>query len=181
MSSATLDERCIWKLPGMPRRGWTLVDVEDLGEPVHTCEACGKTEIRYVHTIAHPAFRNLDVGCICAEHLTEDYVNPRRQEQELRNAAARRQRQAEQRRLRQARRRSIRAHTRETWDELDWQGSRKGNLWAKVDDVLIVVFPARGGYRYVAGGEFSRETFEDENDAKRASLDGFEAAHRKGD
>jgi hypothetical protein len=170
MTVADVEPRCIWKIPGMPHRGWTLVDVEDLGEPDHTCEACGKTEIRYVHTIEHPEFRNLDVGCVCAEHLTEDYVNPRRLERELKGQAARRDRRA-----------AYRRGVRRRWPGMHWRESAKGNPWLKVDDVPIVVFPAEGGYRCLVGDVFGIRTYATLDEAKQACLVGFEYVHRKGD
>lgn len=165
----------------MPHRGWELVDVEDLGEPAHTCEACGKTEIRYVHTIEHPDFRTLDVGCVCCEHLTGDYANPRRREQELRNAAARRGRAAKQAGLRRAEREMCRTLARHRWPSMRWRISARGNPWAKVEGILCVVFPAHHGYRCMVGGESSPSTYPDEDGAKAAALDGFLYVHEKGD
>jgi hypothetical protein len=78
------------RLGSLPRRGWRLTDVEDLGEPGHECDACGTTEIRYVHRLDHPeAERSLEVGCVCAEKLTGDYVAHRMVERALKNRAVR--------------------------------------------------------------------------------------------
>jgi len=38
-----------WSQAGVPHRGWTCVDIDDLGEPSATCEMCETQEIRYVH------------------------------------------------------------------------------------------------------------------------------------
>jgi hypothetical protein len=174
MSTASILERCTWRIPGMPHRGWSLVDVEELDEPEHTCEACGKTEIRYVHTIEHEDFRTLQVGCVCAEHLTGDYVNPRRRETELRNAAKRRDRRI-------GKRRGIRDRIVGGWDDRDWSVSAKGNPWTKADGMLVTVFPHDDGYRLAIGGTFGRRTYPDVESAKDAALGGFLYVHEKGD
>jgi hypothetical protein len=138
-----------------------LINVEDLGEPEHTCEACGQTEIRYVHEIEHPEFRTLLVGCVCCEHLTGDYVNPRRHEAELRKRAARRAR----------------------WLKRKWKTSAKGNPWLKADGRLIAVFASRyaEGYHYAVDGQVSRRTFPTERAAMLASYDGVEYLNRRRD
>jgi hypothetical protein len=171
---AAVEGRCIWRIPGMPHRGWTLVDVEDLGEPEHTCEACGKTEIRYVHEIEHPESRTLLVGCVCCEHLTDDYVTPRRRERELRNAAARRDRAL-------ARRRAARDQVAADWDGRYWGVSKNGNPWTKAEGLLIAAFPADDGYRLVIGGQFGRRTYPTAEAAQAAALAGFLWVHEKGD
>lgn len=80
-----------WGLPGAPRRGWVCIDVYDAGTPSETCQMCGKDDIRYVHTMEHPDHADvLEVGCVCAEHMSDDYVNPKARERKLRNRAARR-------------------------------------------------------------------------------------------
>jgi hypothetical protein len=35
-----------WAQPGVPHRGWTCINVEDLGEPLHTCEMCEVMVVR---------------------------------------------------------------------------------------------------------------------------------------
>jgi hypothetical protein len=181
MSIATLEERCIWRLPGMPHKGWTLLGVEDLEEPEHTCEACGKTEIRYVHEIAHPGFRTLLVGCVCSMHLTQDYVNPKRLEQDLRNAASRRKREVDRLAIRLRDRRATRDRIAADWEERHWGISKKGNPWTKPDGLLVVVFPSRGGYGCNVGDYSSQAIYPDEDAAKEAALNGFLFVHQKGD
>lgn len=119
--------------PGVPHKGWTLSDVVDLqfdegrslGE-YDECEFCGQEQIRYVHMLTHSDYvGEMRVGCVCAEHLTADYVNPKRREGELRNRAAR----------------------REKWTHRAWKLSAKGNPYLKTrDGHHIVVFPAASGY-----------------------------------
>ena len=80
-----------WSQPGVPHRGWHCVDVEDFGEPSQLCQMCEGVDIRYVHRMQHPDYPDvLAVGCVCAEHMEEDYAGPRRREEHLRSAARRR-------------------------------------------------------------------------------------------
>ncbi len=79
-----------WR-PDMPHKGWTHDGVEDIEQPTHVCEMCDQESIRYVHTLWHPEVSQpVYVGCVCAEKLCEDYVNPRR----IENAAKARARAA---------------------------------------------------------------------------------------
>lgn len=82
-----------WVQPGVPHKGWTCVDLDDLGVPDAVCEMCETQEIRYVHYMQHrdyPAV--LGVGCVCAEYMEQDYEAPRQRERNLVNAARRRER-----------------------------------------------------------------------------------------
>ena len=90
-----------WDQSGVPHKGWDCVDVVDLradGGPADetdyaTCQMCGNEKIRYVHVMAHPDLaENLEVGCVCAEKMSNDYEGPRRREAKLRNRAVRRTR-----------------------------------------------------------------------------------------
>jgi hypothetical protein len=62
----------LWNKPGIPHTGWTEMRVTDLDQAVHTCEMCGKEEIRYVHRVQHPQGIELDVGQVCAVKMTGD-------------------------------------------------------------------------------------------------------------
>ncbi|GHV31592.1 hypothetical protein AGMMS4952_20620 [Spirochaetia bacterium] len=53
-----------WSDKGVPHKGWKCIDIEDLGEPSLTCEMCESQEIRYVHYMKHPGYKDiLKVGC----------------------------------------------------------------------------------------------------------------------
>jgi hypothetical protein len=85
-----------WSEPGVPHKGWTCVDVDDNGcEPDDEwtiCEMCEVVEIRWVHRMTHPDYPDeLGVGCICAEHMEDDYVGPKLREQRAQSRARRRQ------------------------------------------------------------------------------------------
>ena len=52
---------------------------------------CGRERIRFVHIMRHPDYPDeLRVGCVCAEKMSDDYVNPRRAEDTLKKRAVRR-------------------------------------------------------------------------------------------
>lgn len=88
-----------WSKAGIPHKGWVCVDVEDIAENAtgsenieyEQCEMCGNEKIRFVHIMEHPEYPNeLRVGCVCAEKMSGDYVNPRKAEDTLRKRALRR-------------------------------------------------------------------------------------------
>ena len=65
--------------------------MEDLCEPSQICEMCEVQEIRYVHFMEHKDFpETLSVGCICAEHLEQDYLSAKRREMDLKNVSRQR-------------------------------------------------------------------------------------------
>jgi hypothetical protein len=81
----------LWNQPEVPHKGWKFVNVIDTETAEETCEMCGNERIRYVHIMSHPNYSgSLNVGCVCAEKMADDYVNPRKRERALRNAAAKR-------------------------------------------------------------------------------------------
>jgi hypothetical protein len=119
-------DRGKWSQAGVPHRGWVCLDVIDLGEPEANCEMCESAVIRYVHQMHHDDYPDdLAVGCICAEHMSGDYVLPREREKVLRQRARRRQ----------------------TWADRQWAVSRKGNSYLKTDGYVLTVFPQGEGWR----------------------------------
>jgi hypothetical protein len=118
-SHAAHTSRGKWSQAGVPKRGWTCIGVEDLEEPSQLCDMCESIEIRYAHLMEHPDYREtLSVGCICAEHMEEDYVRPREREKKLKGAARR----------------------RKTWANRTWRRSVKGNSYINTDGFNITVF-----------------------------------------
>lgn len=70
----------IWNKKNLPHKGWVNIGHEDLEVPSHTCQMCGKTEIRYVHTMYHfDVEDHIKVGCECAERMTDDYTTAKEQ------------------------------------------------------------------------------------------------------
>lgn len=115
----------LWKSPGIPHKGWELHTVIDLGEEGYsfdeyeTCMMCGQENIRYVHIVSHQEINeDYRVGCVCAEKMTGDYVNPKRMEANLRNRSSR----------------------RANWTNANWKWSKKGNLYLKKGGHLLTVF-----------------------------------------
>jgi hypothetical protein len=86
---------------------------------------CETQPIRYVHHMVHAEHPDgLGVGCVCAEHMSEDYVNPRLREDRLRKRAQR---------LR-------------TWRHRAWSRSAAGNSFLKTEGLAVVVFRLRDGW-----------------------------------
>ena len=80
----------------LPNKNWKLINVYDVREDgqsaentiYETCMICNNEKIRYVHVIIHEKVDNeFLVGCICAEKMTNDYINPKKLENELKNKA----------------------------------------------------------------------------------------------
>jgi len=76
-----------WNKEGIPHKGWTHQGVTDLGVPTFTCEMCDQEEIRFVHHLEHPTALTIDVGCVCAERMTEDYFTPKKLERRAKGKA----------------------------------------------------------------------------------------------
>ncbi|MER9414056.1 hypothetical protein [Mesorhizobium sp. M0589] len=154
-----------WNQEGVPHKGWTCVDVDDLGEPSETCEMCEAQEIRYVHYMSHPHYPAvLGVGCVCAENMENDYAAPKERERRLRGAAARRQR----------------------WLTRKWRTSRSGNSYLNTGGFNITVFPQGGSWggrileRQTQRSVDSRRTYATAEAAKLGAFDGMVFLEGKG-
>lgn len=88
-----------WNKRGIPHKGWFCIEVLDLKEDADStqeieyeqCEMCGNEKLRFVHIMKHPEYPDvLNVGRICAEKMSDDYINPNKMENELRKKASRR-------------------------------------------------------------------------------------------
>ncbi len=83
-----------------------------------------KPRRRYVHAMRHPDYpHELSVGCVCAEHMEEDYQSPRRREHNLINAARRRAK----------------------WPTWRWRLSGRGNAFINTDGFNFTIFRSRDG------------------------------------
>ena len=68
----------LWKVAGVPHRGWQFSGIEDLGDARILCEMCAKTEIRYAHLMSHNEYPHmLRTGCVCAENMCTGYSGKR--------------------------------------------------------------------------------------------------------
>ena len=118
---------------------------------------CETQDIRYVHHMEHPDYpRTLAVGCVCAEHMENDYEGPRRREKALRNAAQRKRR----------------------WLSRKWKISAKGNAYLNSDGLNVTVFQknpklwgARIEDRATGRSVSSRRPHQTEDAAKLAAFD----------
>lgn len=114
-------QRGKWSSAGVPHKGWHCTGIEDLGEPSEVCAMCECVEIRYVHFMEHPDYPDLlGVGCVCAEHMENDYVRPRERESRLKNEARRRSK----------------------WISRKWRTSASGVSFLNTDGFTIQVFEA---------------------------------------
>jgi hypothetical protein len=155
-----------WSQSGVPHKGWTCIDIEDLGEPSATCEMCETQEIRYVHHMQHPNYPEiLGCGCVCAGHMESDYEGARQREKVLRNAGARRRK----------------------WLTRDWRVSRNGNPFLNADGYNIVVYPAGQGWgfrivnRATDRGIVSRKVLATKDAAKLRAFDAMIWMKQRGD
>lgn len=120
-----------------------------------TCEMCGKERIRFVHIVEHDGFSGqLSVGCICAEKLSGDYVNPRSIEAVLKKKASR----------------------KGNWLTRQWRSSAKGNEFINVDGYNLGVLPNQfrpGTWKYRIDDQFSKQSYPSSDHAKMALFEEF--------
>ncbi|HEY3369658.1 MAG TPA: hypothetical protein VGK10_02345 [Prolixibacteraceae bacterium] len=151
-----------WKQYGVPHKGWTLenvIDVREYGQSeedtcYESCMMCGNERIRYVHIVTHDEVaEEYRVGCICAEKMTNDYVNPIRIENELRN----------------------RANRRKNWQNREWKISKNGNRYINFEEHLLLIYKDKssGKYKVKIGDRFGAKTFDTLSQAKNAVFDGI--------
>ena len=159
-----------WNLQGIPHKGWDLddvIDVRENGEEAwetiyETCMMCGKEEIRFVHILSHPEVKGeFRVGCVCAEKMTEDYVNHKQREKELLN----------------------RANRRTTWIQRDWKVSKNGNLYVNANGCNVVIYRDKRSnkYRVKIDDIFGKQQFDLLQKAKIAAFNGLEYLKEKGE
>jgi|SRR6516162_2113883 len=109
-----------WSRAGVPHKGWECIDVEDLESDRATCEMCEVAEMRFVHTMKHPGYGTLRVGCICAGNMEGDYVGAVAREAAVKG--------------------------RRGWLDRRWRVSAKGNEFLNTRDGFnVVVYPLRDG------------------------------------
>ena len=79
-----------WRELGVPHKGWQCIGIEDLEEPCHLCQMCEVQIVRYMHTMFHPDYGELEVGCICAGHMEQDLIGARLRETSFKQRLSRR-------------------------------------------------------------------------------------------
>lgn len=158
-----------WNIPGIPRKGWTSENVSDVradGQSVEDtdyeiCMMCNKEKIRYVHELSHPEVDEIfKVGCDCAEKMTEDYLNPKKRENEVRNKSNR----------------------RSTFLKKDWGKNSKGNYTLSYKGHRFTIFNDKWSSKYkcVIDKQIGVHKFDTIDQAKSAIFDGIEFYKRKG-
>jgi hypothetical protein len=159
-----------WNQEGVPHKGWsldTVIDVREDGQEewetdYESCMMCGNEKIRFVHIVSHPEINEeFRVGCICAEKMTGDYVNPKRREQDLQN----------------------RARRRANWSNKNWKISKNGNHYLKLDGKLLVIFRDKKNLKFkvTVDGTFGKHSFKTFELAKVAAFNGVEYLKEKGE
>lgn len=145
-----------WSVAGVPHKGWTCVDIEDLGSPSAECEMCESQTIRYVHRMEHPDYHEvLQVGCVCAGHMEGDLAASRAREASMKTRAAKRKR----------------------WTTTAWKVSAKGNPNIKADGYRVTVYQRGGGWACTVAAvdnsnvQHSRRNLKTINEAKLAAFD----------
>lgn len=160
----------LWGDPGVPKRGWTCVDIKDLSPPgdydysdrnYPTCEMCEVATIRFVHTMRHPDYpRELEVGCVCAGHMEQSLKRAKEREAALKKHAA----------------------SRKKWLTRKWRVSQKGNQYIRASGFLAVVFGQGKRWRFqvkeVETGRSSRwlDSYPSSQEAKLAAFDFIQRA-----
>lgn len=158
-----------WNQEGIPHKGWDLKDVIDTlasgatwDIPYETCMMCGKEKIRFVHIVTHSEVNEeFRVGCVCAEKMTGDYINPKSREKELLN----------------------RANRRANWVNKDWKISKTGNFYLKIQGNLLVIFRDRKSNKFKVkiGETFGNKEFTTLQEAKTAAFNGMEYFKERGE
>lgn len=145
-----------WAKPDVPHRGWTCVEIEDLGAPGAVCDMCESQPIRFIHYMEHPRYDGtLACGCVCAGHMEQDLARARERDESMRSRASKRSR----------------------WLSRRWKVSQKGNDWLQADGFRVTIFRRDGGWAsaVVAVDDdfryFSRRAYPTANQAKLAAFD----------
>lgn len=158
-----------WNKTNIPHKGWNLIDVIDIREEgqseedteYETCMMCNNERIRYVHILSHTdvpeVFR---VGCICAENMTSDYVNPKKREKELKNKANRRR----------------------NWIKKNWNINSNGNFYLRTNGHYILIYKSNSShnkYKVKFDDNWGSKEFDTLNNAKIAVFKYIESLKSK--
>ncbi|WP_205932757.1 hypothetical protein [Rhizobium leguminosarum] len=110
-----------WSEPGVPHKGWHVVDYYKLDDREHLCEMCERQMVMFVHVMRHDDYdEDLKVGCVCAGHMESDLEGARQREVRYRNKSKR----------------------RDNWLTRRWQNSFKtGGQYLRTDGMSISVYP----------------------------------------
>ena len=144
--------------PGCPKVGWQWLRAIDLHDDegreygdYEQCEFCDKEQIRFVHYLRHPDWKDeIAVGRICADALSGD-VRADSEERRLRNRA---QRKTNFLKLK------------------SWRTSAKGNYWIEYQEHhIIVVRCSNGKFKLRIDGVAGKLFFNDKTAAMGRAFD----------
>lgn len=118
--------------------------------------------IRYVHILQHPNFNGeLRVGCVCAERMTDDYINPQKTERELKN----------------------RLNRKKNFMRREWQERNQGKyvLRYKGENITIMKSKFGAGWGVLYGGQsvfrYNNRRIDDFHTARLIAFDLFDEQH----
>lgn len=153
-----------WADTVTPKRGWTCIYAEDLGQGnTIECQMCEREQVRYLHHMRHgdqnPMY--LEVGCICSGHMEGRFDDENSIAQAVRNA---------QRRTTNLQNRNTR---RLAFPNLDgWQMSRNNNPYLRnYHGHHIVITSGRGKYSASVDGTYINQWVDTPDEAKLAAFD----------
>ncbi len=110
-----------WSEPGVPHKGWHVVDYYKLDDREQLCEMCERQMVMFVHVMRHDEYDDdLKVGCVCAGHMESDIEGARQREARYRNKSKR----------------------RDNWLTRKWQKTvRTGGQYLRTDGMVVNVYP----------------------------------------
>lgn len=114
---------------------------------------CEKEQIRHIHTVSHRDYPGqLQVGCVCAENMTGDYVRPRVAEGAVKRRRAR-----------------LKAFINDRWSS----GSN-GSFSRKWNGHRVLLAPRASGWIAKVDGEGGRRVFTNRDEAAAAVFRHFD-------
>lgn len=145
------------------------MDIEDTGERESGCEWCG-TALRYIYHLEHSEGITTTAGCVCTEHLCEDYTLPKEMLKKHKAELSKKSR-AEKKREKAAA--AWRASLEEIRVGIGWRQSEKGNYWVGLKDKgIATVFLTRNGqWKWVCNDVFSDVEYPTPLDAQWAFME----------
>lgn len=150
----------LWEHDDVPKSGWVCIGITDLGEPVGICEMCGHQIIRYVHHMAHPNYRSLGVGCVCAGKMEGDIEGAKKREREFKNKQTRRQ----------------------NFMKRKWKTSRNSNSYLKIKEHLIVLYQVKGKnlWKFSMDNVFDNSTYKTREECQLAAFEALDKLLQNG-
>ena len=144
----------LWKRDDVPHIGWICTGVTDLGAPAGICEMCGQQIIRYAHHMAHPRYRQLVAGCVCAGKMEGSVDAARKREGDFKNRMAR----------------------KESFLKRRWKKSVNGNPYLEIKDHLLILYKNKdgSGWKYAVDSVFSDKSYSSRAEAVLAAFDALE-------